>query len=68
MAKTLTFVEFMDYANQHYNRGGDSFVECWEEKDFNDYVEQFGPITKREALKMFREEYDIQRDRAGYWQ
>ena len=67
MAKTLTYQEFMDYAKKYYNRGGDSFYECWDEKTFKEYTEQWGGITKGEALKMFRREYDHEKDVAGYW-
>jgi ASC-1-like (ASCH) protein len=65
MAKALTYQEFMDYAKKHYNRGGDSYYECWDEKTFK----MFYPdgITKSEALKMFRREYDHEKDVAGYW-
>ena len=65
--KGLTYTEVIEYAKQHYNRGGDSFYECWDEAQFNYYVQNFGEITKRKALSMFRLEYDIQRDRCGYW-
>ena len=67
MAKALTYEEFMEYAKAHYNRGGDGFFECWEQSEFDYYVKEFGPITKRKALEMFRIDYEIERDRAGYW-
>lgn len=66
-AKALNFEELMEYAKKHYNRGGDATYECWDERTFNDYVEEFGPITKSKALQMFKLDYEIQRDRAGYW-
>lgn len=66
-AKAMTYDEFIEYAKKHYNRGGDSFYECWDERTFNENVEMFGPITKRKALGMFREMYDIQKDRAGWY-
>ena len=34
MAKTLTYQELMDYAKAHYNKGGDTVVECWDEPFF----------------------------------
>lgn len=49
----LTYKQFMALALEHYNNGGDSVYECWEEYQFNDYVHQFGPITTKEALKIF---------------
>lgn len=54
MAKGMTFEELQAYAQAHYNRGGDSVVECWDSKTYDEYVEMFGPITKRKALAMFR--------------
>ena len=66
MAKALTYAEFMDYAKAHYNRGGDSFFECWEKKEFDWYVKEFGPITKSRALRMFRTAYDVEKDMAGW--
>lgn len=65
-AKALTYEELMEYAKKHYNRGGDATYECWDEKTFNEYVEMFGPITKRKALQMFRLDYSIQQDRMGW--
>jgi hypothetical protein len=61
-AKVLNYEEFIEYARQHYNRGGDSVYECWDERTFNEYVEQFGPITKKKALGMFRINYSISRE------
>ena len=52
--KALTYQELMDLAKQHYNEGGDATYECCDEKWFNDYVEQFGPMTKKIALNMFK--------------
>ena len=66
MAKGLTYEELMDYAKQHYNRGGDATYECCDENWYNEYVKMFGPITKRRALQMFKLDYEIARDRAGY--
>ena len=68
MAKTngLTYEEFMKLALENYEKGVDSFYECWDEREFNEYTARFGAITKTKAKKMFREELDIERDRAGW--
>ena len=66
MAKTLTYEEFIEYAEKHYTKGGDGFVECWDKRMFEEYVEEFGPITKRKALDMFRLMYGIELDRQGW--
>ena len=67
MAKALTYDEFIEYAKKHYERGGDGYVECWDKREFDEYTELAGPITKSKALKMFRDSYDIERDRAGWF-
>lgn len=67
MAKALTYVELMDYAKAHYNKGGDATYECWDERTFNEYVKMFGPITKRRALEMFRLDREMARERAGWF-
>lgn len=66
MAKGLTYEELMEYAKQHYNKGGDSVYECWDERTYNEYVEMFGEITKRKALAMFRIDYEVTRDQMGW--
>lgn len=64
MARGLTFEEFINYAEEHYSKGGDVYVECWDEKTFNMYVKDFGEITKRNALSMFK----LQRDtECNFW-
>ena len=62
MAKALTFEELQAYAQQHYNRGGDAIVECWDRRTYNEYLELFGPITKRDALTMFRDNYETSKE------
>ena len=52
--KALTYEELMQLAKEHYNEGGDATYECWDESAFNEYVEMFGPMTKKAALEMFR--------------
>lgn len=67
MAKGLTYEELMEYAKKHYNKGGDATYECWDERTYNDYVNMFGAITKRKALAMFKLDYEIQKDRSGWY-
>ena len=66
MAKGMSFEEFQAYALKHYNKGGDMCYECWDEESFDEDVAQHGPMTKRRALEMFRLDYSIERDRAGW--
>ena len=65
--KGLTYDQFMEYAKEHYTTGGDAYYECWEEKEFNYYVENFGEITKKKALSMFRLEYALQTERENFF-
>ena len=67
MAKALTYTEFIEYAKKYYEKGGDGYVECWDERDFYEHVQIAGPITKRAAQKMFKLAYEIERDRAGWY-
>ena len=45
MDKVLTYAELITLAKKHYNEGGDGIVECWSERDFDEYVKEFGPVT-----------------------
>ena len=65
MAKGLTYEELLEYAKQHYDKGGDMTFECASREWFNDYVRMFGAITKRDALRMFRSDYEHEREIAG---
>jgi len=58
----LTYEQLMDLALKHYNKGGDSTYECWEERDYQEH----GPMSKYAALRMFAMDYDIERDRMGW--
>lgn len=68
MAKALSYDELMAYALKHYDRGGDSMYECWDVRDFDEYVKECGPITKSEALRLFRINYEYEREARGRWQ
>ena len=50
----MTYEELMTLALKHYNEGGDGVYECWDRQTFNEYVAEFGEITKKDALGMFR--------------
>lgn len=62
----LTYSEFMELAMQNYRKGGDEYVECWDESCFTEYVSLFGGITKTKALNMFKRSYAIQKDRSAW--
>lgn len=63
MSKGMTYEELMSFAKDHYNEGGDATFECCDRRWFDDYVKQFGPMTKRKALEMFAIDKQIVRMR-----
>ena len=65
MTKAMTYEEFVEYAKKYYNNGGDTYYECWGQREFDEYVKEFGPMTKSKALSMFRTNYDIEREYFG---
>ena len=62
----MSYEEFIDLAMTNYEKGGDSFVECWEQTEFDEYVSTHGSITKAKARKMFKFELMMQREIAGW--
>ncbi len=67
MAKELNYEEFIEYAQKYYIKGGDTFVECWDRREFDYFVKNFGAITKSRALSMFRLQQSINKDRNGFF-
>ena len=67
MAKALSYAELIEYARMHYAKGGDSVFECWDERTFDDYVKEFGEITKSKALKIFRLYKSVDDDMSGWY-
>ena len=58
----LTYEQFMALARANYNKGGDGYVECWDDRTFAYYVHEFGPITEAGALEMFDTALDEERE------
>lgn len=54
----LTFDQFMALARENYGKGGDGYVECWDDRTFNYFVKEFGPITRASALDAFAQALD----------
>lgn len=54
----LTFDQFMALARENYNKGGDGYVECWDDRTFAYFVKEFGPITRASALDAFAQALD----------
>lgn len=60
--RALTFAEFIALAEENYNKGGDGYAECWDERVFAYFVKEFGPITRPRALEMFAAAFDEERE------
>ena len=60
--KGLTYDELMALARANYDKGGDATFECWDKAFYDAYCAEFGPLTKREALMMFKVDLDYERD------
>jgi len=65
-AKAMTFDELMEYARQNYAKGGDGVFECWDKHTFDDYVKEFGAITKTKARQIFRLYKETMDDEMGW--
>ena len=65
--KILTYEPVEKLAQQYYNEGGDSFVECWDKKDYEEYTKEFGGFTVRKAIDTFHTWDSVYRDRACDW-
>ena len=64
--KGLTYEEFIELAKENYEKGGDVYVECWERYQYEDYVKEFGTVTKTKANKMFRLQYEMEKEAEAY--
>ena len=60
--RALTYAELMALSSENYNKGGDGYVECWDERTFAYFVKEFGPITKARALQMFAAAFDEEKE------
>lgn len=58
----LTFDQFMALARENYNKGGDGYVECWDDRTFAYFVKEFGPITRASALDAFAQALDQEKE------
>ena len=63
----LTYDELMKLALENYSKGGDGIYECWDEQTYNDYVKEFGPITKTKARQMFKDDKAVYDDMMGWY-
>lgn len=52
----------MALARENYGKGGDGYVECWDERTFAYFVKEFGPITRASALDAFAQALDQEKE------
>ena len=60
--RALTYDQFMELARENYGKGGDGYVECWDERTFAYFVKEFGPITRARALDAFAQALDQEKE------
>ena len=60
--RALTYEEFIALAKANYTKGGDGYVERWDDRTFTYFVKEFGPITKTQALQMFAAAFDEEKE------
>lgn len=58
----LTYEQFMALARENYNKGGDGYAECWDDRTFAYWVREAGPIAEAGALEMFDTALDEERE------
>lgn len=46
----LTVAEVRKYSEDHYNNGGDVVVECWNDRDIEEFIEDGGTVEQLERL------------------
>lgn len=65
----MSYKEFRAFANEHYCEGGDVIIEYWDERDYNDYTRNFGPMTKAKAWEIFNvyKEQELAAEHFGNW-
>ena len=59
MAKALSYEELVEYARAH--KGGYYLINRFDKSAFDEWVSLFGPITKKAALRLFREAREEER-------
>ena len=62
MKHKLSYSMLQRLAQSMYNEGGDVFVECWSEKDYQERVQEYGYITVREFYTMCKYYADSERE------
>ena len=64
----LTIERVKELAMKNYCKGGDTIVECFEDKEIQELIDK-GVNTEEKLLKMFREQFEIDEEyrKAAKW-
>lgn len=58
----LTYDELMKLAQEHYKDGGADIIDFWDENSLKEYEKEFGPLTKKQALRLMKVMGNVSRD------
>ena len=64
----LTIARVKELALKNYNKGGDTIIECFENKEIQELIDR-GVNTEAKLLEMFHEQYEIDEEyrKAAKW-
>lgn len=63
--KAISYDRFMDLARTNYDRGGAGYATCWDDRTFEYFNREYGPITEERAQEMFRITFEAQQEKEG---
>ena len=58
----LTYDELIDLAHKYYKQGGMEIIEFWDENSLKEYEKEFGPMTKKQAIRLMKVMGNVSKD------
>ena len=58
----LTYDELVALAKEHYKEGGMEIIEFWDENSLKEYEKEFGPMTKKQAIRLMKVMGNVSKD------
>lgn len=58
----LTYDELVALAKEHYKEGGMEIIEFWDENSLREYEKEFGPMTKKQAIRLMKVMGNVSKD------
>lgn len=58
----LTYDELIALAKEHYREGGMEIIEFWDENSLREYEKEFGPMTKKQAIRLMKVMGNVSKD------